>query len=224
MSGRSYLRKKLPYQSSATSSAKSSAKRRSGKQSKNAGKKNDGKNTLAKNDDEKTIEELEKLTGKEYFLPKDDESVDKVVQDMMNRIKASAEPSTKTSNEKKSEVLDESTDNETVIDRYFRSISLEKEDSFEKTRKRSSKKKLKGSLKVRIPSATSSKEDEDQMQLTENLRKKREKAKAIKPGDFGLWDEVLDPAVITNQNDSEQDQVKVDKSGVKKVLFEEQIR
>ena len=223
------MRKKLPYQSSATSSAKSSAKGRSGKQSKNSGKKNSGKNTRtqqgSKNDDDKTIEELEKSTGKEYFLPKDDESVDKVVQDMMNRIKASAEPSTKTSKEKKSEVLDESTDNETVIDRYFRSISLEKEDSFEKTRKRSSKKKQKGSLKVRIPSATSSKEDEDQMQLSENMRKKREKAaKAIKPGDFGLWDEVLDPAVITNQNDSEHDQVKVDKSGVKKVLFEEQIR
>ena len=222
------MRKKLPYQSSATSSAKSSAKGRSGKQSKNSGKKNSGKNTRtqqgSKNDDDKTIEELEKSTGKEYFLPKDDESVDKVVQDMMNRIKASAEPSTKTSKEKKSEVLDESTDNETVIDRYFRSISLEKEDSFEKTRKRSSKKKQKGSLKVRIPSATSSKEDEDQMQLAENMRRKREKAKAIKPGDFGLWDEVLDPAVITNQNDSEQDQVKVDKSGVKKVLFEEQIR
>ena len=142
------MRKKLPYQSSVTSSAKSSARRRSG------GKKNVGKNTRtnqnSKNDDEKTIEELEKLTGKEYFLPKDDESVDKVVQDMMNRIKASAEPSTKTSNEKKSEVLDESTDNETVIDRYFRSISLEKEDSFEKTRKRSSKKKQKGSLKVTV--------------------------------------------------------------------------
>ena len=84
-------KKQSPYQNTMSKNSKKNITNKSKLHTKSARRPKDSKKPNVEVEQTKKVETeieiLERKTGKEYFLPKDDEGVNALVQDMLERIK-----------------------------------------------------------------------------------------------------------------------------------------